>query len=93
MQGGARRSTDPLRTADRSFGSEYVLNGSYLPDLVVVADPRGMINVINECNLKNVPTMGAPPAQRLTPLPTSADLEISSPPRQASSTLTSTRGS
>lgn len=42
-----------------SFGAEYVLNGSYLPDLVVVADPRQMINVIQECNLKNVPTMGA----------------------------------
>lgn len=41
-----------------SFGSEYVLDGSYLPDLVVIADPRNMINVIKECNLKNVPTMG-----------------------------------
>jgi small subunit ribosomal protein S2 len=41
-----------------SFGSEYVLNGSYLPDLVVVADPRNMHMLIKECNLKNVPTMG-----------------------------------
>lgn len=41
-----------------SFGAEAVISGAYLPDLIVVLDPRNMVHIINEANNKNIPTMG-----------------------------------
>ncbi|CED85149.1 ribosomal protein s2 [Phaffia rhodozyma] len=47
-----------LTNAHSIFGAESVISGAYLPDLIVVLDPRNMVHIINEANNKNIPTLG-----------------------------------
>lgn len=41
-----------------SFGIKPLLNGEYLPDLVIFSSPAQNIGAIRECTMRKVPTMG-----------------------------------
>lgn len=40
------------------FGIEPLLNGAYLPDLVVFLNPAQTSQAVRECILRNIPTVG-----------------------------------
>lgn len=47
-----------LLRANHSFGIDPIMNGTYLPDLVIFSSPATNIGAIRECTMRKVPTMG-----------------------------------
>lgn len=62
----------------RSFGMDPIVNKTYLPDLVVLLNPRENRGAIRECTARNVPTVGiidsdTDPRLVTYPIPANAD--------------------